>query len=289
LVFSLAFAAAGVWLSNRDLGSSVLKQSDFSRSRFYLLKNGWQLALRQNGWAFSGWALLSFFLVGITAGLTTTAINASADSSTLSDSISNLAGNSQDLKVAFLGAGLVFLVMILLIMTVTVVGEIRRDEAKQYLDNILVNPRSRSRWLASRLALGFGVILAVSVSSGIIVYFVAQSQNISLDFAKVIAASISAVGSIGFLLGLGTLLYGLKPRLATSVMYSVVAWSFVITLVASAIKLNGILLHSSLFQYITFNLAAWPDWITFASMTALGIALAIVGIYLFNKRDIVSE
>lgn len=287
--FTPLFAILGIRLANRDLGSSLLKQSDFSKSHFLLLRNGWQLALRQNGWVFVGWGTLALFMTGLIAALTNTAMKVSQDSGGLSDSVKNLGGNSQDLKIAFLGAGLVFLVMVLLIMAATVIGEIRRDEAKQYLDNVLVNPRRRTDWMISRLLLGSGIILMLSLLSGLLTYVVATTQGVNLDLVKVLATSFSAVGTIIFLLGLGALCYGFRPRLATAIMYFVIIWSFIITLVASATKLNSVLLHSSLFQYVTFNLAAWPAWGTFAWMIVLGIIMATAGTYLFNRRDIIYD
>ena len=282
-------AAAGVWLAQRDFGASILRQSDTARSHYSLLTNAWRLALRQSAWVLTGWAVGILTLIGLVAGLTTTAVNATEDSSGLSRSIHALAHNNADLKVAFLGAGMLFMVIALLVMAITIVGAIWRDEAKQYLDNILVAPRRRATWLVSRLLLGFGIVLAISLAGGLLLYAVASGQGVDLNFGKVMATSVCVVGSVGFMIGLGALLYGLKPRLVVAAMYTILGWSFVITLVASAVKLNTAILHSSLFQYTSFNLAKWPDWTTFGWMMLIGTALATCGIVAFTKRDIIPE
>jgi putative exporter of polyketide antibiotics len=240
-------------------------------------------------WSFIAWATGALTLIGVTASLTSVAISATSDSTSLSHSIHSLAGNTPDLKIAFLGAGMVFLVMILLIMAITVVGSIRRDEAKQYLDSILVAPQTRTSWLAGRLALGYATLLVTSLLSGLLLYAIAASQGIHLSLLKVLATSICVLGSVGFILGLGVYFYGIKPRLTVTLLYIVVGWSFLVTLLASAIKLNSIVLHSSLFQYTSFNLASWPNWSTFACLTILGLVFSVLGVIAFKRRDIIAE
>ncbi|HSX06846.1 MAG TPA: hypothetical protein VLG92_03940 [Candidatus Saccharimonadia bacterium] len=283
------FALLGIRLAKRDLGSSSINQSQTTRPRYALLSTPWSLALRQNFWVFLSWAFGALLMVGITAGVTTTAINATEDSGSLARSVHSLASGSHNLKIAFLGAGLVFLAMILLVFAITVVSEIRRDEAKQHLDTLLVGPLRRSHWLISRLLLGFGTVFMTALAAGLVLYAVAASQHITLDAGKVLATSICATGSVGFILGLGTLIYGLRPRLAVVAMYIVVIWSFLINLIASAARLNSILMHSSLFYYLSFNLAHWPDWGTFGTFMLLSVLLATLGIAVFNRRDIIPE
>jgi len=101
--------------------------------------------------------------------------------------------------------------MVLLIMTINLIGGIRRDEAKQYLDNILVAPKRRSVWLASRLVLAFFVALVISLLGGLALYSVAGAEHISIDLGKVLATCICAVGSMPFWWPWGTLLRRRAP------------------------------------------------------------------------------
>jgi ABC-2 type transport system permease protein len=289
LAWSGLFVGLGIGLSQRDLGSSIIHQSDTTRPHYWLLGSGWQLALRQNILLFAAWAGGALTVAALIAGLSTIAVNATADSKNLSHSIGALAGNGKDIRLAFLGAGFVFLVMILMLLATTIIGAIRRDEAKQYLDNILVQPHRRTTWLASRLLLGWAVIVLIALLAGLVTYLIATSQTIRLDFGKVMATSVCLVGTVGFLGGLGALIYGLKPRLAGLAMYVILGWSFLITLLASVLHLSSSLLHSSLFYYTSFNLAAWPDWQTFSLMILLCLTMAGCGIIAFAKRDTITE
>jgi len=281
----------GLLLTGRDYGGGMIPEASESRSHYAFLTSPWMLALRQNSLALTGWAIGAIMLVSLIAGLSNTVSGAlKAAGKGLTKSIHNISGDTNNLKVAFLGAGILFMIMVLLIMTINLIGGIRRDEAKQYLDNILVAPKRRSVWLASRLVLAFFVALVISLLGGLALYSVAGAEHISIDLGKVLATCICAVGSMAFLVGLGALFYGVVPRVTVIGLYAVVGWSFLITLIAAAdTSMNHFVLRSSIFHYTNFNLANWPDWTTFAWMLVIGFALSSVGVVAFNRRDIITE
>jgi ABC-2 type transport system permease protein len=287
-VVAIAIGGTGVWLAQRDYGESIIRASTTVRSRFFLLKNAWSAALRQNFWTLLGWGIGALLVIGLIAGLANTAKGALKASGGLSKVVGKL-GGANNLEVAFMSAGVLFMVMILLVMSTALIAQIRIDEARQYLDNILVAPQRRTTWLAQRLLLGLGVVLTISILGGLLLLAVASLQHITLNFGKVFTTSICLVGSVSFLLGLGALLYGFLPRLASIVMYTVIFWSFLITLLASAAHLSKWLLHSSVFYYTNFSLTQWPDWATFGWFMLLAIVFSTTGIWAFNHRDIISE
>ena len=61
-------------------------------------------------------------------------------------------------------------------------------------------------------------------------------------------------------LGLGTLVYGLWPRLATTVGYGLVAWSFLVPLIGAIVTTNRFLLDTSVLPHVTPAPAANPNW-----------------------------
>lgn len=285
---TLLLMTLGVLLSRRDLGSSVIPESTKATSHFLFLGSPWQLALRQNLWVYILWGILSVSMGVIVASILDVATGATASSSVLSDAVKALAGTANDLRLAFLGAGIIFVVLVLQLLATVLMGAIRNDEAKQYLEAILVQPKTRSVWLLSRLVLAVVVILVISLTTTTLTYLVVP-ENLPVEFAKLTSLGLSMLGSVIFLLGLGTFAYGLVPRFTTLSMYAVIGWSFTIDLVGSVVSLDEWLLKSSLFHYMTFSVAEWPDWGTFGWLTGLGIAMAAIGIVAFIKRDIVSE
>lgn len=288
-LFGIVFTVLSVLLAKRDLGESIIKESRQVTSRFFLLGGPARFALRQNIGLFVGWGMGALATTVIIAVVLTVAAEATAESPALSKSVLALAGNTGDLKIAFLGAGFVFVVMVLMIMTTTIIASIRSDEAKQYLDNILVQPYRRSTWLLMRILTGAMAILITALACGLAVIATTSSQDLSLELTKVVTLAIAMTGTTIFLLGLGTLMYGIFPRLAVIFLYVVIIWSFIIDLISSAAALDEWLLRSSLFHYVSFNLAEWPDWRTFGWLVSLGAIMMAIGIFYFAKRDIVTE
>ena len=53
-----------------------------------------------------------------------------------------------------------------------------------------------------------------------------------------------------FILGLGTLLHGLAPRLAAPVLYALVLWSFLVEIIGSSTTTNHWLLDTALLSHL---------------------------------------
>jgi ABC-2 type transport system permease protein len=220
------------------------------------------------------------------------AAQATGDSESLTKALNTLANAQNSISLVFMGMGSLFLGVILMAMMATGVGSIRDEEAKNYLDNIVVGPVSRVRWLAGRLAVlvaGSAAIVLIASSVG---WLVAHKQGIDVNFSTMVIDSFSLLGPVFLLLSIGILFYGLSARLsrwAAPFMYVVLAWSFVVDLLASVIDLGKIVTNSSLLHYIAFVPAAQPDWKACWILTGVAVVLTAVGILAFNRRDLETE
>jgi ABC-2 type transport system permease protein len=293
LPFSLfipLFIAISIYLvGQRDLGASLLPESNTAKPHYALLGSPATLALRQNLPLFFGWGVLALTVSVLISAVMTVAAEAVAESPSLGAFLSQLGGSTNDLKIAFLGAGMVFVVMILLTMATTSLASIRQSEAKSYLDNILTQPVRRSSWLVSRLLIIIIGFTLISIICSLATWAMAQLQGISLDLGNVLLVSIALIGTVVLTLGFGTLLYGILPRIAAIGMYVVISWSFLIDIIGSVIKLDDFIVKSSLFHYMSLSVAEAPDWQTFAWLLSIGIVMAAIGVVAFTKRDIVAE
>lgn len=285
-----ALIGLGVYLvTKRDLGTGFLPESTSRKPRMFLLGSATALGFRQNLPLFISWGISAIGMSALLASIMGIAAEAVADSPSLQVYMSQLGGSTDNLKIAFLGSGLLFVVIVLLIMAVSSMGGIRKDEAKDYLDNLLTQPVRRSGWLAGRLLLIIGAFVFISILCTLITWWIAGSQGTWLDLGNMLQISIALTGTVLFTLGLGVLIYGFLPKLAVIGMYSVILWSFIIDLLASVLDLNDIVTKSSLFHYISLAPNETPDWKTFSVLVGLGLAMALIGIFSFAKRDIVTE
>ncbi len=290
LLLSPLLTGAGIYLiGKRDYGAGFIAEATKAASRLFLLRSALGLGLRQNLSLYVGWSVATLAISVLVASIMGIAAEAVAESPNLGAFIGQLGGSTNDLKIAFLGAGMVFVTIALLIMATASMSSIRKDEAKNYLDTLLAQPVRRSHWLAGRL---FHILVATAIISMACVlstWAIAGAQGITLNLWTMMQIGIALMGTVIFLLGFGVLLFGIAPRFAVIGMYSLIAWSFVIDILGSVITLHEIIVKSSLFHYVPVNAAKTPDWGIFILLVLFGIALAGVGIAAFSKRDIVTE
>jgi len=286
----IPIVAIGIYLvGKRDLGASLIKESETVKSHNFLLGSPLQMAVRQQIGIFAIWAVSGLFVSSLIAAIANIAANAVVDAPEIKDVIGKLGGSVDDMALAFLGTGIILVVLLLLLMVTVGITAIRKDEAKQYLDNLLVQPVMRSKWLASRIGVLAIASVVIALITELATFLIANSLGIHVDAADLFLVSIALTGTVIFTLGLGTLMYGFLPRFAATTMYTVIAWSFLVDVIQSIVKLDDIVLKSSLFHYISPSLTETPDWATFAWLVSLGIVMAIVGIFAFTRRDIIAE
>lgn len=88
-----------------------------------------------------------------------------------------------------------------------------------------------------------------------------------------------------FVLGVAILAYGWWPRFATTAVYGLVAWSFIIELIAAIIT-NRWLADPSVLHHINLVPAADLDRKSATWLVGLAIATATVGGVGFKLRDL---
>ncbi len=275
-------------VGKRDLGGSLIREQDHIRSKFFLLGSSTSLALRQSIITIGVWAVSAIGISLMIAAIAKIAVQALNDSPSLKAAFSRI-GSSSDIQVAFLGMGAILTVMILLIIVTTSIANIRSNEAKNYLDTILVSPVRRTQWLLGRLSIVAVSLLVVSLLSVFATWLITQSQHITIDLGNLLLIGIALTGTAIFTLGVGTFLYGLIPRFAAAGLYVIIGWSFLLDTLNSVVTLNDTVAKSSLFHYVNPGFTNAPDWKTFAWLVGLGLAFTVLGVVCFNRRDIISE
>lgn len=290
--------AATVYLSGRrDLGDSIFPDKDTARPRTRLLNSTFGATLRLTRGSILGW-LTGIGLAGIFYGaLTKTATQALSSFSQTGhkrrgtgELFGSLAHRAQ-LSNEMLYLGAIFLIMAPLVMSyaANAVGKIRDDEAQGYLDNFLVRPISRNRWLGERLLVVVCIAVLACLCSGFGVWVGEASQHGGLAFHSLILAGLNMLGAVLFTAGAGVVAIGLAPRFTTIVAYSVIGWSFLVEILGSGVNLNHWLLDTSVLRHVTLAPAVNPNWTANSILAGLGVALCVVGLLTFNKRDLAGE
>lgn len=293
-IFALvcALCVATVWLANqRDLGDSTFADRDSARPRTALLNSPLPAAVRLTRSASIGW-LFAISLFAFTYGLLTRAAIQALQSSpsSLQHGFDRLA-NTIHINFASLFLGVIFLMLMALIMAyaASAVGKIREDEAEGYLDNFLVRPVSRLRWLWGRTALVITVSVLACFIASIGAWIGQAMQHNGVSFSLLLKAGANMIAPVLFTIGAGMLAFGVRPRLTTLVAYGVLGWSFLISMISSGVNLNHWILDTSVLHQVALAPATNPDWTTDAVIAGLGLLLCVIGSMVFNARDLENE
>ena len=271
--------------SQRDVGGSVFSARDTSEPRMLLLGGQAGLTVRLTCPSVISW-LAALGVTGLSFGLVTQAAGRSLKTSPTIERVIARLGATGAGAVTYLG--FVFLIAAGLV-AVAVAGQItaiRNEEATGHLDNLLVRPVARWRWLAGRVGVGLGLVVLGAVLTGIAAWVGAVTQHAAVGFGSLVEAGLNVAPPAVFVLGIGVLAYGLLPRAAIGVTYGLVAWSFLIESFASISTLSHWVRDTSPFLHITPAPAASPDWRSAAWLIGLGILAAITGIGAFARRDL---
>jgi ABC-2 type transport system permease protein len=284
VMVGLAIHLAGV----RDLGASVIADRSSARAHAGLLSGPTGLAIRLTRGVLAAWGV-SIALLGLMMGLIAKSVG-SALSADAGDRVTFA-------RMGFRGSGakqylaITFLIIALLVALVAAgqLATARSEEAEGRVDHLLVRPVSRYGWLAGRLAVATGCLLAAALVAGMSSWLGAASQHSDVGLATLLDAGLNVVPPAVFVLGVGALTFGVWPRAVTSVTYGFVAWSFLVEIIGGAVKTSHWVLDTSLFHQMAAAPAISPNWTTGATLITLGVAAAAAGAVTFRHRDLAGQ
>jgi ABC-2 type transport system permease protein len=287
-LIALLAGAATHLAGRRDLGASTVADRPPSGPRTTLLSGPTGLALRLARPVLIGW-MIAIVLIGLMMGaISKTAGRALAESPSFKQFLT-LLGSPHAGAVAYLGAAFLIIALLVALIAAGQVSAARDEEATDRLDNLLVRPVSRVSWLGGRLAVAAIAAGLSGFVAGLATWIGAASQHAGVGLVGLLGAGANAASPALFLLGIGALVFGLRPRMATVVVYAVLAWSFLVEIIGGIIKANHWLLDTSLFYQMAAAPAVNPHWSTDGVFVGLGVAAAAVGAALFRRRDLVGD
>lgn len=292
-LFVLIVSAAAIYLAGkRDLYGATFADKQSVRSHKALLGSAFLSTIRINRAATIAWMLSISAAAFLYSLLAKGAVESFAKTASVSKGLKRLADtNGQAVLTTKAFMGIVFIIVILSAMfyVAQALGRIRDDEALGYLDNFLVRPFSRYRWLSGRVVLIGIVIVILGLLISLSSWLGLASQHSNLAFSTLLSAGINAMVPVLFVLAFGILIFGIWPRLTRAAAYIVIGWSFLITMLSSGVNLNHWLLDTSIFHQIALAPAVNPNWHLNSVILIISAVLIVLGFIGFNNRDLVGE
>ncbi len=288
--FTLVLAAATIYLAGRrDLDAATFADRDTAKPHLLFLRGPLTSAIRFTRGARLSWLAGMTVFLAFFGALTKTASKIFTDSASAQQFLDRVTKASASAGAkAFLGMAFFMFILILMAYVASAVGSIRSEEAAGTLDNLLVRPISRQRWLWGRISIIVTTVLAAALLSAVVTWLSLGSSHI-ISFHDLLLAGINTIPAAIFTLGVGIFTFGVIPRLTTIVTYSLIAWSFIIELLGSGTNLSHWLLDTSVFNHVAFAPAAEPKWTAAWALVILGALLTTIGALAFNKRDLANE
>lgn len=289
--FVIILSGLAVYLSGRrDIGEGILSDRDTSDPRFGLLGSPIGLAWRESRYTILAWTA-GVSVVGLLYGyLAKTAAEAIKGIEGITKAVGNIAGVHANIGAETIIGIMFLLVMVIMMLQATnLVGALREDEAKGYLDNLLVRPVSRLRWLSGRTIIIVTSLFAAGIAASIFSWLGETSQNVGLPYGTMFTSGLNVIPPAILLMSIGIFVMGFRPRLTTTVMYVLVAWSFLVEMIGSSLNLNHYILDTSILHHVALAPAVDPKWTISWLMIVISLCLIIAGTLKFMNRDIEGE
>jgi ABC-2 type transport system permease protein len=285
VVSIVVLVGATLWLcERRDVGAALLPDRPTADARTGLLGSPAGLTIRLWRGTTIGWAI-GLAAMGLIFGMISKSVSdAVSENEGVADVFKRL-GADQFSARAYLGVTFVFLSALIGVIAGNFVASSRAEEADERLEHIIVRPVSPVRWLIERVVIATAAITLLGLASGIGGWLGIVAEDAGVGFSRMVLAGLNLVPPALFVLGIGTLAFGLVPRWAGPVAYAIVAWSFFIEFLGAVIKANQWILDTSLLHHLAPVPASDPRWWTWFWLTLLGVVAAAIGTIAYHRRD----
>ena len=125
--------------------------------------------------------------------------------------------------------------------------------------------------------------------AGIFAWLGAASQHSGVSFTSLLSAGVNLVPPALTITGIGVLVFGVRPRLTSIVVYALLGWSLLVVVVGGIGATSHWILDTSVFHQMASAPAVAPNWEANALMTAIGALGAVFGGLAFRRRDLQGE
>ncbi|HYR64444.1 MAG TPA: hypothetical protein VET24_17660 [Actinomycetota bacterium] len=284
--FVATFAGLSVHLAGtRDVGAGVLAEADSAPARTGLLGSPTGLSVRLLRPNSVAW-LLAVTTVAAVEGLVARSAAAAASGSAAIEKALGRLGGQRGGTLAYLGLSFLLVAIMLSLVAAGHAVANREEEATGRVEHLLARPVGRGAWLAGRLGVEAVILFAFGAAAGVATWIGAASQHSGVSFGSLVEGGLNTVPPALFLLGFGTLVHGVAPRIVTPAVYGLVAWGFLVEFVGSVVTTSHWILDTSILYHLAPAPAAPPHRGSAAALVGLGAACALAGGVAFRRRDV---
>ncbi|GAA3711581.1 exporter of polyketide antibiotics [Nonomuraea antimicrobica] len=282
VVFVAALAAAAFALSTRrDLAGGLVSTRPGPATG--TLSGAFGLAGQLHRGTLAGFAI-GFGLLGALLGVAARGLDAQLDTPQFRELAATVGGADAHISDVFFT--FVMYVLSQLVTGAALVSALRArtEEAAGRAELLLSTPVGRMRWALSHLVYAMaGPVLLLAVLGAM------AGLAYDGDVARVTVATLAYLPAVWIVVGIATLLFGVLPRSAVAVSWTVLGLFLVVDLLAEFKLATGVVLNLSPFVHVPALLLgdASSPVPPLLGLTALAAALAAAGLAGLRRRDLV--
>lgn len=285
-VVAAVLVAVAFWLrSQRDVGAGLLAVPPGPATASTRLCTPWGLAWRLQRWTVLAWLLGLVILSAAFGSIAERAEELLATSDEFAALVTGMGeGAVTDLFFAFF-VGL--LAVTVSGLTVQSMLRARHEESNGGAEPVLATGVSRTRWLASHMAVSAGgsatALLVAGLAGGLTHAAVSGDIAAIPELLEAVLAALPAVLCLG---GLVVAAIGLVPRWAAPVGWSGLVAALVVGQFGALFELPQAVLNISPFTHVPAVPAQPWAWTPVIALLGVACGLAILGMAAFRRRDL---
>lgn len=278
--------------TKRDIGAGIMPPKLGTAEAKPGFKSPLALSWRLYKNPFLGW----FIGVGaFGAGIGTIAQNI-ADNEQLGSLLGNLGGTGWTEHVgnkdAFVAIIVYIISLAVALYAINTVLRPYREEIQSRGELMLSKPVSRGEWFNSHLLIAFltsaALMLIMGLGSGII--YGATSGDFGNTFLRIFGMSASKIPAVWMMAGITALIYGFLPKAVSGLSWTAWALFAALELLWEGGVISWSVMGLSPFSYSHYTIPVSAlSILTLAGLSLLAVLLAAIGLYGFNKRDILTK
>jgi ABC-2 type transport system permease protein len=282
LAAALLLLLARALVDHRDVGAGLVATRLGPAEAGRGLAGPGGLALRLHRAALTGWAA-GLLLYGAFMGLMVQAIE---DLAVDNPELVELLGGAENLVDGFLGLGLVMCALLSMGYGIAATLRSRGEETSGRAAPVLATAVSRPRWLGSHLAValaGTGLLMLLAGTATGVTYALVISD--AEQVPRLAVASLTYVPAVWIVVGVVAALLGVLPRAAAPLGWGLLAYVFVIGLMADSFgwgdgpRALSPLHHTPLVPAEALDTRP-------AVLLAVAALLVLAGLFGFRRRDV---
>lgn len=191
-----------------------------------------------------------------------------------------------DSPAGVVGSMLLLVVPLLGLLGTGQIAAARDDEASTRLETLLVRSIGRSHWLVLRLLIAaVWVVLAAGIAV-LMAWTGAALVGVPLPAADAVRTAANLVPLAWMFLGIGVALFGLAPRLVTSLAPALVLGAFVFDLIAGLFDLPEWIRRLGPFHSLQPVPGVDADLVAGVVMIGLALIASTIGVIGLRRRDL---